>query len=156
MQPTLHTGDRVFILPTKANEIQPGEIAAFETPEGLVTHRIVRRRQTGARTQLLEMSDVDLAASWIEEQALVGRVALIHHGSQQADLQHPMAKKSGAVTAYLRYALFQWYIKQKSSLLRVILHKCSRLPVRIGYQFICRSSASQSLESEETLNVAKE
>ncbi len=156
MQPIVSIGDTVLIQSTHVSEIRPGDIAAFETSDGLVIHRIVRRKTIGGLVQLLEMSDVGLAASWIEEHAIVGRVNLIRHHSKQVDLQHPIAKKCGAVTAYLRYASFQLYHAQKLRILRVIVHKCSRLPVHISYQFICRRSASHKLYNEEDLYVAEE
>jgi signal peptidase I len=156
MQPTLHVGDSVFIHSTQENDIQPGDIAAFETNDGLVIHRIVRRRQNETHTQLLEMSDVELAARWIDDQAIVGRVIFIRHSSHQVDLQRPMAKKCGIVTAYLRYALLLLYNAQKLRILRVILHKVSRLPVHFCYQLISRSSASQWLNNEEGLYAAEE
>src|SRR5215469_1031145 len=41
MVPTLNRGNRVRIEAVKAQDIHNGEIAAFETDQGLVIHRIV-------------------------------------------------------------------------------------------------------------------
>jgi signal peptidase I len=143
MVPTLSIGDRVRIDPVKAKEINNGEIAAFETDQGLVIHRIVRQEQRGTGVRLLEMGDVDLRASWVEEQAVVGRVAVVHHDTLEIDLQHPIAKRGGTVTAYLRYWLYLLHTNKKFAALRVAVRRCSRLVVRINYWCIRISSVSQ-------------
>src|ERR1700694_2412138 len=72
MNPIVCVDDRVRIEPAETSEILPGEIAAFETPKGLVIQRIVRRQRRGKAIRLLQMADVELHASWIEEPAMVG------------------------------------------------------------------------------------
>lgn len=140
MNPTIRVGDQVRIEPVKADEIQPGEIAAFETSDSLIIHRIVQRQRTGATVRLLQMSDVELRPSWIEEQAVVGRVIITRRqGGLQVDLQHPIAQWCGKVTSYLRYQLYTW---KKYRSLRRVLHKCSRLAVYISYWCIRCSCAS--------------
>ncbi len=133
MAPTLNVGDRVRIEPVKAKDIHTGEIAAFETARGLVIHRIVQREQRGNSVRLLEMGDVDLRAGWVEESAVVGRVVVVRRGTRQIDLQHPVAKRCGTVTAYLRYQLYLLHNNKKFASLRVVVRRCSRLAVRIGY-----------------------
>ena len=133
MRPIICTGDTVHIEPASGSELQPGEIAAFDTPDGLVIHRIVQHQQTGTGVRLLQMSDVDLQASWIEEQAIVGRVILTRRGARQVDLQRLIAKKVGVVTAYLRFQFYRLYECGKSDLVRMVSHKCSRLVVYLGY-----------------------
>ena|SRR5438874_3683510 len=129
MQPTFSVGDQIYIEPAMAHSLRPGEIVAFETSDSLVVHRVVRRKPSGTHILLLEMSDAYLQANWIEEQAVVGRVVAIRRGRQQADLQRPVAKRCGAVTAYLRFRLYQVHANHKFT--SFILSKCSRLVVRI-------------------------
>ena len=129
MHPTLRIGEEVRIEPARAKQLRVGEIAAFETAQGLIIHRIVQCQLDGVSTQLTEMSDVHLRASHVDEQAVVGRVVAIRHGKHSIDLQHPLAKKCGAVTASLRFRLYQ--VHTNHSFMPSILSKCSRVVVRI-------------------------
>ena len=143
MVPTLNIGDRVRIEPVTAQDIHKGEIAAFETDHGLVIHRIVRKEIQGMDVRLLEMGDVDLRAKWVEAKAVVGRVALVHHDAMEIDLRHPIAKRCGTVTAYLRYRLYLLHTNKKFATFQVAVRKCSRLAVRAGYWCIRISSVSR-------------
>ena len=128
MSPVLCVGDIVYIEPAKANEIRVGDIAAFETPGGMVIHRIARCKQTRERIRLLQMSDVELLhPSWIEEQAVAGRVVKVRRRNRQADLRHPVARWSGIVTARIRYRLYRCNPSSR------IVHGVSRLVVHLGY-----------------------
>jgi hypothetical protein len=147
MLPTLKIGDRVRIQPAEAKDIYNGEIAAFETAQGLIIHRIVRHEQTGARIRLLEMSDVDLRASWIDEQNVVGLVIAVSRGTREINLQHPIAKVCGSVTAYLRYRLYLLHTNKKFATLRGVVRRCSRLAVYIGCWCIHISSVSQARDA---------
>lgn len=130
MAPTLRVGDSVYIEPATAKAIRVGEIAAFETPDGLVIHRIVQHQQTGAAIRLLQMADVELHTSWIEEQAVVGRVCIARRQSSHMNLQHPIAQWCGKITARLRYLLYLWKVPAP---LRRVLHICSRWVVSSSY-----------------------
>lgn len=129
MQPTLRIGEQVHIQPARAEQLCVGEIAAFETAQGLTIHRVVQRQHAGPSTQLVEMSDVHLRASRVDEQTVVGRVVAIRGGNHSIDLQRPIAKKCGAVTASLRFRFYQVHTNHKITLF--ILSKCSRIVVRI-------------------------
>ncbi len=152
MNPTIRIGDHVRIDPVKADEIRPGEIAAFETPDGLIIHRIVQRQQTGATVRLLQVADVELRPSWIEEHAVVGRVIATNREGVQIDLQHPIARWCDTVTVYLRYQLYMW---KKYRSLRRLLHKCSRFIVYMSYWCI-RSSCASSVAQDELLETDRE
>jgi signal peptidase I len=147
MNPLLQVDDSVRIAPVKADEIRIGDIAAFETWEGLVIHRIVQLQQSGNAVRLLQMGDVDVQfnATWISEEAVVGRVTGILKGNRRIDLQHPLAQRCNAVTAHLRYRLYRLYTGKKSELLRLVLRKCSRLVVRMNYRCV-RSRCSSLVE----------
>ena len=145
MTPTIRVGDHVRIVPMKANEIRLGEIAAFKTSDGLIIHRIVQHQRTGQTVQLLQMADVALDPSWIEEQAVVGRVITIRRQGMQIDLQHPIAQWCGRVTGYLRYRLYTW---KRYRPLRGLLHRCSRLVVYGSYWCICSSCATPVAKHE--------
>lgn len=147
MNPLLRIGDQVYIVPAKAGEIRCGEIAAFETSDGFLIHRIIQRQQTGTTVRLLQMADVELHASWVEEQAVIGRVAAARRETLKIDLQHPIAQRCGSVTAYLRHWLYTY--KRKSPFAR-LLHGCSRLVAYVGYWCI-RSFCSSAIAKNESV-----
>ena len=130
MNPLMGVGDAVYIQPGRAGEIQVGEIAAFETSDGLVIHRIVHRQQTAGAIRLLQMSDVTLLPGWVKEQAVVGRVVMIRRDARQVNLRHPIAKWCGMVTAHVRYQL---YLYNKNGPLSLVLRGCSRLAIQLSY-----------------------
>ncbi|HVB73493.1 MAG TPA: hypothetical protein VNE38_08045 [Ktedonobacteraceae bacterium] len=136
MRPILQIGDAVYIQPATLDSLQVGEIAAFETPDGLVIHRVAHIRNTVSPAQFLEMGDVLLRANWVDEQALVGRVTEIRRGRRLVNLQSPLAKRYGKITANVRYRVYCFYQKRESNVERVVLRKFSRLVARLGYLFI--------------------
>lgn len=142
MTPILHVGDEVRIEPASAAAIRTGEIAAFETAEGLVIHRIVRRQQSGTAVRLVEMSDVRLYPGWIDGQSIIGRVILARHDTHLINLQHPIAQMCSTVTALLRYRLYYLYTLNTFKLWRMFLHTSSRLVVFAGDWCIRKCSAS--------------
>jgi signal peptidase I len=127
MKPLLRVGDAVYIQSATAHDIQSGEIAAFETSAGLTVHRILHRRQKDGHVELMEMGDVAFQAYWIKEHALIGRVVATRRGKRQINLQTPIAKRCGRVTASLRYGLYCLYNGINFHALRVVLRKCARL-----------------------------
>jgi signal peptidase I len=144
MIPLMRAGDNVYIQPAQASEIRPGEIAAFETSDGLVIHRIIDHQQREDSVRLLQMSDVELLPSWVKEQAVVGRVVSIRRKSRQVDLHHPIAKWCGKITARIRYRL---YLHGKNGALRIVLRGYSRLAIHFGYWCIrccCASPAKNN------------
>ncbi|HLX41673.1 MAG TPA: S24 family peptidase, partial [Ktedonobacteraceae bacterium] len=163
MLPLMRVDDSIYIVPARASEIRPGDIAAFETSNGLMIHRIVRIEKTGqARTgqregtlRLLQMSDVELLPSWVKEEAVVGKVVAICRPGQQeqgkqenghkrqVNLRHPIAKWCGAVTARIRYQL---YMNDENRLFKPLLRICSRLSIVSGNAWIwlwCASRVTQ-------------
>jgi signal peptidase I len=130
MHPLLRVGEQVRIEPATAEQIQLGEIAAFETGEGLVIHRIVQRVQKSADIRLSEMSDVHLRVGPVDSAALVGRVVAIRQGNKRIDLQRPIAQKCARVTARARYRFYTMRFRNK--LAQVVIRKCSRLVARLG------------------------
>jgi signal peptidase I len=150
MHPLLRIGEQVCIEPATAEQIQVGEIAAFETGEGLVIHRIVKRRQGSEGIQLVEMSDVHARAGPVGSTAVVGRVAVIRWGKTRIDLQHPVAQECGRVTARVRYRLYTMHCRNK--LAQVILRKCSHLVVHLAswcIRHFCSSSQHDLAASEK-------
>lgn len=145
MHPLLRIGERVRIEPTTACQLQVGEIAAFETGEGLVIHRIVQRLTGNERTQLIEMSDVHLRPGPVSSTAVVGRVVAIQQGVTLIDLQRPLAQKCGQVTARLRYRLYTMHPGNK--LAQVTIRKSSRLVARLGSWCIRRFCSSSQADA---------
>lgn len=139
MLPLMRVNNHVFIQPAQARDIGVGEIAAFETPNGLVIHRIVHRQQTAETVDLFQMSDVDLHPGWVNEQAVVGKVICIKSANRQMNLLHPIAKRCGTVTARIRYKLYLY----NNIPLRMVLRVCSRLAISLGYwcvRYCCSST----------------
>jgi signal peptidase I len=130
MHPLLRIGEQVYIEPITAEQLQIGDIAAFETETGLVIHRIVQRRQENADIQLIEMSDVHLRAGQVKSGAVIGRVVIIRLGNTHIDLRRPIAQKCGRVTARARYRFYT--MRFRNTLAQIIIRKCSRLVARLG------------------------
>src|SRR5258708_22475265 len=130
MRPLLRKDDEVYIQSAQAHEIRLGEIAAFETASGLIIHRIISIQRTAAGVRLLQMSDVELLASWVKEEAIAGRVVRIRRTGRFIDLRKPIAKWCGNVTARIRHRL---YLYDKNKPFRVALRGCSRIAVQLSY-----------------------
>jgi hypothetical protein len=139
MFPLFQVDDTVTIVPAIIDDIQRGEVAAFETRDGLVIHRIIHAQQNASTNRLLQMSDVDLFAGWVEAKAVAGKVIAVRKGGRQVDLAHPIAKWYGRIVAITRYQL---YLRNSHTLLRLPWRICSRLSLRIGYWCIRRLCAS--------------
>ena len=147
MRPLVQVGDAVRIEAATANTIQVGDIAAFETPAGLVVHRIVHLLRAATHTRLIEMGDIAFQANYVEERAIVGRVIAIRRANRQVDLQKPVAKWWGRVTAHLRYRLYCLHKDTQPSPVRILLRKCARLAVRTASLCVRASSASAANDS---------
>jgi hypothetical protein len=133
MRPILRVGDAVHIQPVVPEDLQIGDIAAFETPAGLVVHRIVhilRPRESPSR--FIEMGDIGLQASEMTGEVIAGRVSAIRRGELLVDLQKPLAKRWEGVTARLRYRLYCLYTGSRYQPVRVVLRKSARLVARAG------------------------
>lgn len=135
MFPLFQVDDTVTIVPATIDHICPGEIAAFETRDGLVIHRIIHVQRNTQTIRLLQMSDVDLFASWVEAKAVVGKVIAVRKGGRQVNLAHPIAKWYGRIVAAIRYQL---YLRNSHTLLCLPWRGCSRLSLRLGYWCIRR------------------
>lgn len=129
MLPLLRKDDEVFIEPTQAQHIAPGDIAAFETSQGLVIHRIVAIEQKQHTIRLLQMSDVEVSPTWVQAQAIVGRVAKVRRGKRILNLRLPLARWASAVTAAIRYWLYKY---TKNTPVRLALRIASRLAIHLG------------------------
>ncbi len=130
MHPLFYKDDSVYIESAQAQDISTGEIAAFETPHGLVIHRIVAIEQISDIIRLLQMSDVEVMPGWVQEQAVVGRVITVGCQGRQLNLRHPIAKWSGKVTAAIRYRLYKY---GNNMPLSIVLRIASRLAIHLGY-----------------------
>lgn len=139
MFPLFQINDTVYIVPSTAQEIWPGDIAAFETTKGLVIHRILQRTQTGQTIRLLQMSDVDLCATLVKEERVVGKVIAVRKARIQIDLEHRIAKWYGKIVAAVRHRL---YLDNNSRFSGLLWRGCSRLSRRFGYWCIQRCCAA--------------
>jgi hypothetical protein len=129
MFPLLRVEDQVYIQSAKAQDIRPGEIAAFETSRGLVIHRIACSQQQDSMIRLLQIADYELRPSWVEEQAVVGKVVRVQRKKKQVNLQHPIAHLYGRIVAAIRYRL---YLGERKTLGRLLLKGCSQFALRCG------------------------
>jgi signal peptidase I len=141
MHPLFYKDDNVYIEPAQPQDIDTGDIAAFETSHGLVIHRIVAIEQKSDTIRLLQMSDVEVMPSWVQEQAIVGRVVTVRCQGYQLNLRHPIAKWCGKVTATIRYRLYKC---RNNMPLSIVLRIASRLAIHLGYWWIrCSCASSQ-------------
>ena len=93
------------------------------------------------------MGDVTLQAQEVTVEAIAGRVIVIRRGDLLIDLQRPVAKRWGGVTARLRYWLYCQYRDSKHDLVRLVVHKSARLAARVGSAVIRRACASLEREA---------
>lgn len=157
MRPLLAIGDEIYIEPACAYQLRIGDIAAFETPQGLVVHRIVQRRWCKTTIRLLQMADIDLYPTWIAEPDVIGRVVAIRRDATYVDLRHPFARRFGTATAYLRYWLSRC---QRYDHPGPALHLCSRVLAHLQSRCIrwfCISHliADEMLIKDETFEQEK-
>ena len=145
MHPLLRVGEEVYIEPATADQLQVGEIAAFETGEGLVIHRVVQRRPEKRGIQLIEMSDVHLRAGRVESNAVVGRVVAIGQQNRRIDLRRSIAQKCGRVTARVRYRSYT--IRPRNKLAQIFIRKYARLVAHLGSWCIRRFCALPPLNT---------
>jgi hypothetical protein len=139
MHPLFYKDDSIYIEPAQAYDIAIGEIAAFETSHGLVIHRIVAIERKPDTIRLLQMSDVEIMPSWVQEPAVVGRVVTIRCRGYQINLRHPLAKWCGKVTATIRHRLYNC---GNNMPLSIVLRIASRLAIHLGYWCIRCGCAS--------------
>src|SRR5437588_4936501 len=66
MHPTLRIGEQVRIEPAGAEQLCVGEIAAFETAQGLTIHRVVQHQHDGTSKQQVDVSAVYLRTSMVD------------------------------------------------------------------------------------------
>src|SRR5437016_3553165 len=132
MHPLLRVGDAVHIQPVSPYDLHIGDIAAFETPAGLVVHRIVYMLPSAIPAIFIEMGDVTLQAHEITIEAITGRVSAVRRGNLLIDLQRPVAKRLAGVTARLHYKLYCKYRDSEHDLVRLVVRKPARLAARVG------------------------
>ncbi len=140
MHPLFYKDDNVFIESAQGQDISIGDIAAFETSHGLVIHRIIAIEQDKDSIRLLQMSDVEVRPSWVQEQAVVGRVVTVRYKGYEINLQHPLARWCGKVTAHIRYRLYKY---GNTMPLSIVLRIASKLAIHLGYwciRWCCASS----------------
>jgi hypothetical protein len=102
-----------------------------------VIHRVVHTQVDEGGLRLLQMPDVVVRPTWINEQVVLGRVVAIRSGNRQMDLKHQqIAQRYARVTAFLRYRLYM----TENGLLKTFLRACSRLALLSGCWCIERCS----------------
>lgn len=65
MEPTIHTGAVIVVLPVAARDVGVGDIITFQKPSGgggLVTHRVVAMEGTGADRSFITKGDANAAS----------------------------------------------------------------------------------------------
>lgn len=74
MAPTLARGDLIFAAPVSLDELEGGEIVAFRTAGGAVTHRVYSVDAASRTLRTKADASIFLDASPVEEGDLLGRV----------------------------------------------------------------------------------
>lgn len=146
MFPLFQVNDSVYIVPSTAQEIRSGDIAAFETSKGLVIHRILQRTETEQTIRLLQMSDVDLFASMVKEENVVGKVIAVRKAKVQIDLEHRIAKWYGKIVAAVRYRL---YLDNHPRFTVLLWRGCSRVARRLGYWCVRYCCAAPMTDNQD-------
>lgn len=65
MEPTIHTGAVIVVLPVSARDVRVGDVITFQKPSGaaeLVTHRVVAIEGTGADRSFITKGDANAAS----------------------------------------------------------------------------------------------
>ncbi len=127
MRPLFNKDDTIQIVPARADDVRYGEIIAFDTPEGLLVHRLLHCEQQEGTIRLLQSGDGALQAGWLEAETVVGRVIALcpAHNKKQTILLHtPLARWGGYAIASVRYQL---YLHKTLPVLSQCLRACSRL-----------------------------
>ena len=87
MAPLLRDGTRVHVVP--AAELVPGDIIAVRRGDVVLVHRFLRLRTRDGAVELHEKGDNRCVGSWVDAEALVGRVDRIEWEGRVRELGTP-------------------------------------------------------------------
>lgn len=135
MRPLLRVDDAIYIQPARADQVQPGEIIAFLTNDGLVVHRLLQIQQREGICRLLQMGDAAHYSGWITGESVLGRVVTVKRDHYTLSLQRPLAHWWGCTMAILRYRLYLW---QHIPVLSFVIRGTTRLWRDLGGWYLHR------------------
>jgi hypothetical protein len=141
MLPLIRETYSVGVLPLReSGELRIGDIALFQSPTGMVAHRIVGKIMKDKRTYLLEKGDTAIAPKLIASELVIGKVVRIYRPGSTINLNSRFWIFVNCSTGYYWHYLYSasqilYMVKQK-------LFGTSKFP-RIAaayqktYRFLC-------------------
>ncbi len=127
MRPLFNKDDAIQIESVSADDIHSGEIVAFETPDGLLVHRLLHCEQRDGTRHFLQSGDGALQPLWLTAANVVGRVVAIrpaHRAGEYITLHSRLARWGGEAIASVRYQL---YLHETQPIFKQCLRVCSRI-----------------------------
>jgi signal peptidase I len=76
MEPALPLGSAVYTKPMRAEELQPGDVIAYESGDTVITHRVVRNQVVMGELTTKGDANMDEDMTPVPYAALIGRVEL--------------------------------------------------------------------------------
>jgi hypothetical protein len=141
MLPLIRETYSVGVLPLRASgELSIGDIALFQSPTGMVAHRIVGKIRKDGRTYLLEKGDTAIAPNIIASELVIGKVVQIHRPGSTINLNSRFWIFINRSTGYYWYYLYSAF--RKISTIKKKLFGTSRFPLLYAayqktYRFLC-------------------
>lgn len=88
MHPAIKDGESVTVEPVRAGDVKRGDIILYRTERGLIAHRVVTIRATGAggRTFHLRGDASDSCDAPVSEQQILGKVVAVERDGRNANL----------------------------------------------------------------------
>ena len=141
MLPLIRETYSVGVLPLRASgELRIGDIALFQSPTGMVAHRIVGKIKKDGRTYLLEKGDTAIAPNIIASELVIGKVVRIHRPGSTINLNSRLWTFVNRSTGYYWHYLYS--VSQTIYMVKKKLFGASKLPrIAAAYQktylFLC-------------------
>ncbi len=77
MYPSITRGDEVLVETAHTEKVRFGDIVVFKRNGGLITHRVIGKREFGGERHFLEKGDAVLRCSLVSARDVIGRVTAI-------------------------------------------------------------------------------
>jgi signal peptidase I len=107
MLPFICIGDRLVVREVEKSDLHPGSILVFNTPAGLLTHRLVGRSIQGWLTKGDNLLDMDLPVAEHDILGVIERIEYLNGG--QLNLSTPLMRLTGRVIAWVSQGLARLY-----------------------------------------------
>ena len=85
MAPLIRPGACVEVEFVSISDVQPGDMILFEKNQGLVLHRVIRRRRDASGIVFTEKGDSQVFGTKVREEFVLGRVTHVQNGERIFD-----------------------------------------------------------------------